>query len=62
MPAESSARTVRRLARVVSQWQSNWRYRRDLRRLCRLGPHFLADVGLPSNEAHIEAAKPFWKT
>jgi uncharacterized protein YjiS (DUF1127 family) len=61
MPAGCAALSISQMAHVISQWQSNWRYRRDLGRLRELGPHMLADIGLSSDEAIVETAKRFWK-
>lgn len=35
--------------------------RRNRRALGRLDPHLLRDIGLSSDEARTEAAKPFWQ-
>lgn len=35
--------------------------RAELRRLLRVGPHMIADIGLDPEAACAEAAKPFWK-
>ncbi len=37
------------------------RYRRDLRRLLRVGTHMINDIGLTRSEALHEAEKPFWQ-
>ena len=37
------------------------RYRQDLRRLLRAGPHMIDDIGLTRSEALHEAEKPFWR-
>ncbi|MGH6919595.1 MAG: DUF1127 domain-containing protein [Geminicoccaceae bacterium] len=42
-------------------WRQRARYRRDLARLRRSGPHLIEDVGLSPKEADREAAKPFWR-
>ena len=46
---------------VWTDWQSRRRYRQDLARLLRVGPHMIADVGLTLEDARHEAAKPFWQ-
>ena len=38
-----------------------YRYRRELRRLLRVGPHMIDDVGLDRDQALHEADKPFWR-
>ncbi len=37
------------------------RYRQDLRRLLRAGPHMIDDIGLTRPEALQEVEKPFWR-
>ncbi len=37
------------------------RYRRDLWRLLRVGPHMIDDIGLTRSQAVHEAEKPFWQ-
>jgi uncharacterized protein YjiS (DUF1127 family) len=37
------------------------RYRQELRRLLRVGPHMIADVGLTQAQAGREAKKSFWQ-
>lgn len=62
MPAAGVGLSAGQLAQVISQWQKNRRYRRDLRRLYALGPHAVADIGLSTDDVIIEMAKPFWKS
>jgi len=38
-----------------------YRYRHELRRLLRVGPHMIADIGLSRGQARNEADKPFWR-
>ena len=59
--ASSAAPSLDQVSQVVSLWRSNWRYRRELIRLCELGPHFLSDIGVSVLDASVETAKPFWK-
>jgi uncharacterized protein YjiS (DUF1127 family) len=42
-------------------WRQRSRYRRELARLRRSGPHLIDDIGLSQAEAEREAAKPFWR-
>lgn len=37
------------------------RYRRELRRLLRVSPHMIEDIGLSREQARREAKKPFWQ-
>ncbi|WP_207483188.1 DUF1127 domain-containing protein [Arenibaculum pallidiluteum] len=46
---------------VVGVWAERRRYRRDLLRLLKVGPHMIDDVGLTVGEAEQEAKKPFWQ-
>jgi uncharacterized protein YjiS (DUF1127 family) len=49
-------------ARVIwTEWQTRRRYRRDLKRLLRVGPHMIDDIGLTLEEACREIAKPLWR-
>ena len=43
--------------RTVSRYIDVWRQRREL---ARLSPAMLKDLGIQSNEALKEAARPFW--
>ncbi|MDH3712492.1 MAG: DUF1127 domain-containing protein [Gammaproteobacteria bacterium] len=49
------------LADTVALWKERKRYRADLRRLSRVGPYMLHDIGLTPEEANREIHKPFWK-
>ena len=42
------------------EWGHRLRYRNELKRLLRVGPHMIKDVGLALEEAHREIEKPFW--
>jgi uncharacterized protein YjiS (DUF1127 family) len=46
---------------VLRVWRHRARYRRELVRLRRSGPHLIEDIGLLKDEADREAAKPFWR-
>ncbi len=37
------------------------RYRQELRRLLRVGPYMIDDIGLTHAQALYEAEKPFWQ-
>ena len=40
---------------------ARYRYRRELRRLLRVSPHMIEDIGLSREQARREAKKPFWQ-
>ena len=42
-------------------WSARRQYRAELRRLLRVGPHLIEDLGLPLAAAIAEAHKPFWR-
>jgi uncharacterized protein YjiS (DUF1127 family) len=46
---------------VIAAWRQRHRYRCDLRRLLRSGPHLIDDIGLTRSDAEREAAKPIWR-
>jgi uncharacterized protein YjiS (DUF1127 family) len=46
---------------VFGAWRRRYRYRRELERVMRSGPHLIADVGLSRAHAEREVAKPFWR-
>jgi uncharacterized protein YjiS (DUF1127 family) len=46
---------------TLREWRRRLRYRRDLRRLSRSGPHLIDDIGLTLEEARREMSKPFWE-
>ncbi len=37
------------------------RYRAELARLLRIGPHLVEDIGLTMSDAEREADLPFWR-
>ena len=55
-------RHLARLSATLGEWQTRRRYRRDLERLLRVGPHLIEDVGLTLQEASREIEKLFWQT
>ena len=66
LPATSSGaaparESIRKLQRLTAQWRRRAAFRADLRRLLKAGPHLARDVGLDPEDAHREAAKPFWR-
>lgn len=46
------------VARTVLAWETRRMERHALRRL---DDHLLRDIGLPVEEARVEAQKPFWR-
>lgn len=42
------------------EWKRRLHYRNELKRLMRVGPHMIKDVGLTLEEAYHETNKPFW--
>jgi uncharacterized protein YjiS (DUF1127 family) len=46
---------------ALALWRRRSRYRRELARLRRSGPHLIEDIGLLREHADREAAKPFWR-
>jgi uncharacterized protein YjiS (DUF1127 family) len=46
---------------VLASWRQRSRYRRELERLLRSGPHLIDDIGLVRAHAEREAGKPFWQ-
>ena len=49
------------LSRIPSAWRVRQQYRQELRRLMKVGPHMIADIGLKLEDAQVEMAKPFWQ-
>jgi uncharacterized protein YjiS (DUF1127 family) len=49
------------LARSLTALSSALTRRRDRQRLGRLDAHLLRDIGMDAQDAHREAAKPFWQ-
>jgi uncharacterized protein YjiS (DUF1127 family) len=46
---------------VLARWRQRQRYRREIARLIRSGPHLIDDIGLRRDDAERELAKPFWR-
>jgi len=61
--AQAPFEQVRRepLSRILSAWRVRRQYRQELRRLMKVGPHMIADIGLKLEDARMETAKPFWQ-
>lgn len=58
LPFAARPGLVARLARALSDTLAR---RRDRRLLARLDAHLLRDIGLSTEEARTETAKPFWQ-
>jgi len=52
---------VRKTEPLPWRWRRRRRYRAELARLLKVGPHMIDDIGLGLEEARREAAKPFWR-
>lgn len=46
---------------LLDAWRRRHRYRRELKRLLRSGPHLVEDIGLSRQHADREVAKSFWR-
>jgi len=46
---------------TLAEWIRRRQYRGDLKRLLKVGPHMISDIGLTPHEAHREILKPFWR-
>jgi uncharacterized protein YjiS (DUF1127 family) len=60
-PSETLDKWLAGLSHDIGEWQRRRRYRSDLRRLLRVGPHMIADIGLTLEQARREIAKPVWR-
>jgi uncharacterized protein YjiS (DUF1127 family) len=60
-PSESLNKWLASLGHDFAEWKVRRRYRRDLKRLLRVGPHMIADIGLTPEAAHQEIEKPIWR-
>ncbi len=45
----------------LALWRDRAGFRRDLRRLAKVGDHMLRDIGMTPESAQREIAKPFWR-
>jgi uncharacterized protein YjiS (DUF1127 family) len=59
--AQNLVRVLAEVGAALALWRRRSRYRRDLARLRRSGPHLIEDIGLLREHADREAAKPFWQ-
>jgi uncharacterized protein YjiS (DUF1127 family) len=52
---------VRKITPMMAEWRRRRQYRADLRRLLKVGPYMLADIGVGQEDALRESATPFWR-
>lgn len=60
-PSADCVSSRRSLGATLSEWRRRRDDRRELRRLLRIGPHMIADVGLTLDAARRDVEKPFWR-
>ncbi|MFZ1431527.1 MAG: DUF1127 domain-containing protein [Geminicoccaceae bacterium] len=46
---------------LFATWRARRRERQELRRLLRMAPYLLVDIGLTPAQVAAEADKPFWR-
>ncbi|MDH3474837.1 MAG: hypothetical protein OEM59_14225 [Rhodospirillales bacterium] len=51
---------LKKMRAVFAEWNRRRWYRADLKRLVKVGPYMIADIGLTLEEAVAESEKPFW--
>ena len=59
---EALIRALARLDTTLATWRRRRAYRQDLKRLSRVGPHMIADIGLTPETARREIETPFWRS
>ena len=52
---------VSKIEPVIAEWGRRRLSRADLKRLLKVGPYMIADIGLTYQEALDECGKPFWR-
>lgn len=57
----SSLGPLRKIRAGLAELQRRRRQRAELRRLLKVGPHVIADVGLDCEAARAEVRKPLWE-
>ena len=50
------------IRRLVAKWNRCRRFRRDLKRLLKVGPHMIVDIGLTLDEALDQIETPFGRS
>ena len=58
---ESSNNAGETSVSMIAVWRRRARYRAELQRLMRIGPHMISDIGLSARQAEREIAKQFWQ-
>ena len=66
IPAASMGRIlafylVNKFEPAIAEWGRRRQFRADLKRLLKVGPHMIADIGLTYQEALDECGRPFWR-
>jgi len=61
LPGARLASRLPRVRSVFAEWYRRRDYRSELKRLLRVGPYMIADIGLTCEAAWREAEKPFWQ-
>ena len=46
---------------LYKAWRARRHYRKELRRLLRVGQHMISDIGLTLAEAQAAVDRPFWR-
>lgn len=54
--------SVNQIFALTRSWRDRLSYRSELRRLLKVGPHMIRDVGLAWEDANVEAKKTFWQS
>jgi uncharacterized protein YjiS (DUF1127 family) len=52
---------IEEIRAVFSEWSRRRWFRADLKRLLKVGPYMIADIGLTLEEAVAESRKPIWQ-
>lgn len=58
----SASYLVSKIEPVIAEWGRRRLFRADLKRLLKVGPYMIADIGLTYQEAIDECGKPFWRS
>lgn len=61
LPGTRLAARLGRARRILTVWRRRRDYRNELKRLKRVGPHMIADIGLSLDAARSEIQKPVWR-
>ena len=49
-----------KFALTIGEWRRRHHFRTDLKRLLKIGPYMIDDIGLSLEETRRECDKPFW--